>query len=222
MTILVGLRCQEGVVIGSNSSATFTAPSINTIEQPTKKVIITADKVIVAGTGQHGLGQRFNALVEKAWSEKVFSGTNTTPLEIAKHLTAAGMKDFIETSVSKGEYGALVAFPCGKKFCLCEFAIKDFQPELKDENIWYVSMGSGQPIADPFLGLLRRVFWKDSPPRLSEGIFAVTWTLQQAIELNPGGIKGPSQIALLSADETGDLRARLLDNAELDEHLDSV
>ena len=222
MTILVGLRCQEGVVIGSDSSATFTTPSIHTIEQPAKKVTIIENKVIVAGAGQVGLGQRFNAVVEKAWSEKFFSGTNTTPLEIAKRLSAAGINDFVETSAPKGEYGALVAFPCGKKFCLCEFAIKDFQPELKDENIWYVSMGSGQTIADPFLGLLRRTFWKDSPPKLNEGIFAVTWTLEHAIELNPGGIKGPSQIAVMSANESGDLLARLLDDAELGEHIDNV
>ena len=223
MTILVGLRCQEGVVIGSDSSATFTTtPSIPTIEQPTKKVTIIANKVIVAGAGQVGLGQRFNAVVEKAWGEGTFRGTNNTPLEIAKRLCVAGIKDFAETSGPKGNYGALVAFPCGKKFCLCEFAINDFQPELKDENIWYVSMGSGQPIADPFLGLLRRVFWNESLPRLNEGIFAVTWTLQHAIELNPGGINGPPQIAVLSPDENGDLLARLLDDAELAEHLDNV
>ena len=221
MTILVGLRCREGVVIGSDSSATFTTPSVNTIEQPTKKVIIIADKVIVAGTGQVGLGQRFNTVVERAWGEGTFKGTRI-PLDIAKRLCAAGIKDFTETTVPKGQYGALVAFPCGKIFCLCEFAISDFQPELKDENIWYVSMGIGQPIADPFLGLLRRVFWKDSPPRLNEGIFAVTWTLHHAIELNPGGIKGPMQVAVLSANEKGDLLARLLDDAELSEHIDNV
>ena len=101
MTILVGLRCQEGIVIGSDSSATFTTPSIHTIEQPTKKVAIIANKVIVAGAGQVGLGQRFNAVVEKAWSEKFFSGTNTTPLEIAKRLSAAGINDFVETSAPK-------------------------------------------------------------------------------------------------------------------------
>ncbi len=223
MTVLVGLKCRGGVVVGSDSSATFTTstPNFNTIEQPTKKVFVIDNKVIVAGTGQIGLGQRFSAAVEKAWNEGAFKGTST-PLEIAKRLCAAGIKDFGETSVIKGQYGALVAFPCGKKYCLCEFSVSDFQPELKDENIWYVSMGSGQTIADPFLGLLRRVFWKDSPPELNEGIFAVTWTLHHAIELNPGGIKGPSQIAVLSPDMKGDLRARLLDDAELAEHQDNV
>ena len=223
MTILVGLRCQEGVVIGSDSSATFTvAPTFNTIEQRVKKVFVIEDKVIVAGTGQVGFGQRFNAVIEKAWNDGAFKGTDNTPLEIAKRLCALGISDFPETSAPKGKYGALVAFPCGKKYCLCEFGTPDFQPELKDENIWCVAMGSGQPIADPFLGLLRRVFWKDSPPKLSEGIFAVAWTLQHAIELNPGGINGPAQIGTLSASRGGELVARLLDDAELAEHLDSV
>lgn len=224
MTLIVGLRCQDGVVIGSDSSTTFTTsiPNLNTIEQPTKKVSIIENKIIVAGTGQVGLGQRFNATVEKSWGEGIFKGTNNTPLEIAKRLCAAGIKDFAETQARPGQYGALVAYPCGKKYCLCEFSVSDFQPELKDEKIWYVSMGSGQSIADPFLGLLRKVFWKSSPPKLPEGIFAVAWTLQHGIELNSGGINGPWQIAVLTPDDKADLRARLLDDAELAEHVDNV
>ena len=39
-------------------------------------------------------------------------------------------------------------------------------------------------ITDPFLALMRNVYWKDDLPTLNEGAFAVTWTLEHAIETN--------------------------------------
>lgn len=57
MTILVGLLCKEGIVIGADSSATFGSAQFRTIEQPTDKIEIIDNQIIVAGTGQIGLGQ---------------------------------------------------------------------------------------------------------------------------------------------------------------------
>ena len=48
-------------------------------------------------------------------------------------------------------------------------------------------MGSGQPITDPFLALMRSIFWGDGLPTVQDGTFAVTWALEHAIEVNPGG-----------------------------------
>ena len=50
----------------------------------------------------------------------------------------------------------------------------------------------------------------------------MTWALDHAIELNPGGINGPSQIAILTRDDGNLLSARLLDDYEVAEHLNSV
>lgn len=218
MTVLVGLLCKDGIVIGTDSAATFSAGQSRTIEQTTQKIDIIGDRVIVAGTGQIGLGQRFTAVVRKAWDEKLFRDND---IDIAKTLCAKGIEDFSSTHAPMGQFGCLVAYPTGNKANLCEFAISDFQPELKTDRLWYVSMGSGQPICDPFLGLMRKVFWKDGLPTHQDGIFAVTWAIQHAIELNPGGINGPVQIAVLSTTK-GELRARLLTDAELSEHINNV
>jgi hypothetical protein len=40
MTILIGVVCEDGIVIGADSSATFSAGQIPTIEQPIKKVYV--------------------------------------------------------------------------------------------------------------------------------------------------------------------------------------
>lgn len=218
MTILIGVLCQDGIVVGTDSSATFSTCRTPTIEQKCRKIEIIDGHVIVAGTGAVGLCQRFTAIVEEHWTAKKFR--EKTPIQISKELCALGITDFQSTAAPK-DFGALVAFSANGKFSLCEFAVKDFQPELKTENLWYVAMGSGQNIADPFLGLMRHVFWKDTPPRLSGGIFSVLWALNHTIELNPGGINGPSQIAILLKTKDG-FQARMLDSAELSEHEDNV
>jgi len=122
------------------------------------------------------------------------------------------------TYLKPGQYAALVAFPCQKHPHLCEFYSTDFQPELKeDKRLWFVSLGSAQSITDPFLGFIRRAFWKSGVPSVSDAIFAVTWTLQHAIDLNTGGVNGPIRVAVLEKRE-GVYSARLLDSEELQEH----
>jgi 20S proteasome alpha/beta subunit len=214
MTAIVGVYCKDGVVIGSDSSATFTAGQYGTIEQPTKKIDILGN-VIVAGTGQIGLGQRFCAVVKKAWDEKKFQNSE---IEVAKYLCSNGIKDFASTEAKRGEYGALVAFPIMSQFHLCEFSIVDFQPEMKNDRLWYVSMGSSQPITDPFLAFIRQVYWNEGLPTVNEAMFAVTWTLDHAISINPGGVNGPIQMAVLEKMKKDKLEARFVETSELDEH----
>ena len=221
MTVLVGILCKDGVVVGTDSAATFSSGRTNTIEQPTKKIDIVDGRVIVVGTGQVGLGQRFHAIVEKAWREKIFS--KLSAIDAGKYLSAEGIKDFSSTHLKfSGQYGALVAFPCQHKPCLVEFAPTDFQPEMKTPHLWYVSMGNAQGIADPFLGIARQVFWDDDGlPTCKEATFVVTWILSAAIALNVGGVNGPMQIAVLQS-EAGTFSVRTVEDAELQGHQDNV
>ena len=220
MTVVVGICCSDGVVVGADSAVTFgIGPQIRTIEQLAQKIDIVGNSVIVAGTGEIGLGQRFTAIVNQAWEEKIFEHL---PITVGRALSKTAIDDFNLTHAKLGNFGALVAFPSKSGTQLCEFALHNFQPELKiPKRVWYVSIGSGQPIVDPFLGLIRRVFWEDEAPSYREAIFAVTWALTHAIDVNPGGIQGPISLAVL-AQGKGGLHARLLDEDELSEHIDSV
>jgi hypothetical protein len=216
MTILVGVRCKDGIVVGTDSAATFAvSPQLRTIEQPgIKKIHIISGRVIVASTGEIGLAQRFCKIVTEAHEAKAFQ---KDPIEVGRYLAEKAVHDFATTKADRGSYGALVAFPCGNGSELCEFATSNFQPELK-RDIWYVSMGSGQPIADPCLGFIRQTFWTDgAPPSIEDGVFAVVWTLAQAIRLNPGGINDPKQVATLTG-VGGKAVARSLITEEIAEH----
>lgn len=224
MTAIVGVRCPDGVVIGADSALTVSASSREPIiEQKTeKKIQIIGGRVIVAASGFTGHTKRFVNVVETMWRDKEFE--NKTSLQIAKQLSAKGIADFAETHVSrKFEFDTFVAYPARDGPTLCELAGGvEFQPDIKtlDES-WCTSIGKGIPLTEPFLALLRSVFWSDGPPNVQGGIFTVMWTLMHAVELSPGGIRDPIWIAVL-ASKRGQYKARLLESSELEEHRDVV
>ena len=219
MTAIVGILCQNGVVIGTDSSATFSAGQVRTIEQPMEKLHIAGDRVITVGSGQVGLAQRFQTIVQKSLTDGIF---NSTASNIAKHLSKTTVEDFAYTYAPKGEYAALVAFPAEGNFHLCEFAQADFQPEFKTNLLWYVSLGITQHITDSLLALMREVFWQAGPPTVNGGIFVTTWTLDHAVAVNPGGVNSPVRIAILSQDNTGELKAEILNDTVLGEHRQNI
>lgn len=225
MTAIVGIRCKDGVVIGADSSATFgDGGGRGVIEQSTsRKIEIIGESVIVAGTGAVGHMQRFTQVVQNLWSQKHFQGK--TEIDIGKMLASSGINDFNQTGAMNNlQFAAMVAYPANDQPSLCELPGGPgiFQPEIKKvDDLWFASTGSGQVITDPFLALLRKVYWPDAAPSVQGGVFMAMWALQHACEVNPGGINLPVKIAVLDRGK-GKLRARMLEEAQLAEHLNMV
>jgi hypothetical protein len=144
-------------------------------------------------------------------------------LQLAVQISRNMIENMKATFLQPGQVGVLVALSCQNRFHLCEFALADFQPEMKTADTWFVSMGSGQMITDPFFGLLRRTLFRHAQPTLPEGGLAAYWALHNAIDLNTGGINGPIQLAILEhpvADAP--FKARLLGEDELAEHAGAI
>jgi 20S proteasome alpha/beta subunit len=223
MTVLVGIRCKNGLVIGADSSATFgDGERTRTIEQLTdKKIAIIGENFIVAGTGYVGHHQRFVALINEHYDKGTF--LNKPYTEIAKLISNLAINEFASTQSPKQLYSAMVGFSCKSEPYLYEYSgPASFQPEMKDPNdMWFASMGSGQSIADPFLALFRQIFWQGSLPNLQGGIFTALWALVHACEVNPGGIKEPIHICVI--ERSGQkFKARKLSEDELLEHRNMV
>lgn len=219
MTSIVGILCKDGVVIGADSSVTFSAGEHRTIEQSAEKIEIFGEKVIIAGTGAIGLSQRFSAIVSDYVSKnKLNKGSH---LDVAKDLCGTAIKDFQSTLLQKCNYGVLSAFPSIGKPYLCEFGLLDFQPEFKTEENWFASMGSVQHITDSFLAFLRSIFWENEQPNVNEGMFAAKWTLDHAVAVNAGGVNAPVRIAVL--EKIGEkFIARKVPEEEIDEHQNMI
>ena len=87
----------------------------------------------------------------------------------------------------------------------------------------FVSIGSGDFQADPFLAFVKRVVWDDKQPEaIDDGVFGVLWAMQHVIEVNAGlGVGGSPVIATLQlVDELweADIRKGPL----LDQHLQRI
>ena len=217
MTVLVGVRCTDGVVIGADSMATSVAGVNPLAGFPTDKLSIIDGKVILAGTGAVGLGQRFQAIVDSHWKKKTFQ---KSCVECTKLLSANTINDFQSTGLRPTQhgygFGALVAAPMEKRAELVEFGVADFQPERKDGKLNFVTMGSGQLLADPFMAFLSRVLWSGEQPDVKHALFGVYWALNHTIKYAPSGVGGPIKLATLQK-ANNDWSARILSSDELEE-----
>lgn len=222
MTVIVGIRCSDGVVIGTDSAMTFgPSPQYPTIEQRNReKIHIVDNKIIVAGTGHIGLGQRFIENIEGLWEAKAFK--EETAIGIGRKIAVRAVEDFASTKVNSGEYGALVAVPNRHSAELIEFQPYNLQPEVKTAVNWYASMGIAQPVADPLLGFVRTTFWGDEAPNRQDGVFAATLVLKLACRMSPTGVSEPLQMAILYPEKGAQLKASLLTEEELLEHEQGV
>lgn len=233
MTLIIGIQCHDGVVVGADGAATLGALGMRTVRQPVRKLTIIDGRVIVGVSGPVGLGQRYVHEVETLWSGKKLSGKK--PVEamtvIRDALWTHAEKELKAASVAAQVLGpqlaaqsalahALVAYPAAKEPCLIQFS-EQCCPELADPNLPFVAIGIGQPIADPFLAFLREIFWPNRLPSVNDGIFATLWTLRHAIATNPGGVADPIQIAVLEK-SGGDWGGKILGDAELREHDEAI
>lgn len=218
MTVLVGVRCTNGVVIGADSAATSAIGNFHLLKMTADKIVIVGDRIIVAGTGQVGLGQRFAAIVKQAHDSKLFQ---RSIVEVVKSLSASAINDFASTSAPKSEYGALLAAPTDDAAQLVEFAVKDLQPEIKTSKLNFVSMGSGQALAEPFVSFVSRTFWNAQPPDVQSGVFGVHWALAHTIKCAPGGVGDPIAIATLTKGPKG-WKAELLSEEVLGEQKEHI
>ncbi len=230
MTLLVGILCTDGVVIAADQAMSFGDGQQTTIVHKACKIDIISERVIVAGTGQVGLGQRWHDTVRAAYAGTAkLKDTRVSPFsdsatqtDLYRRLCALGLQDFVSTNVQTSQFGALVAYGDKNGPSLCEFAVKDFQPELKSPKAWFVSMGSGQRLADAYLALVRDAFWDGKQPTLEQAEFAAVWVMKRSIDASVGGVALPINIAVIAPDEKRHFAAHMLDEDRLDEHLEAV
>ena len=227
MTLIIGLKCSDGIVVGSDGAATLgNIAGLRTVMQPVPKLTIIKDKIIVGVSGPVGLGQLYcdrvdqvsNSLRDDQGPEvcRKLRGAFLQDAEITFKVAALATQIMGPSAQVGALHQTLVALATRGTPHLIQF---DYQcaPEMATDDLPFVAIGSGQSIADPFLAFLRRVFWKGCLPTIPEGGFAVMWTLMHAIRTAPGGIAEPIHLALLEMKGTQP-SARLLDDKELKEH----
>lgn len=221
MNLVVGLLCEDGVVVGAAASDASRAGACDAREPLPANTFVVRNDLILGGSGRVGLGQRFADVVGAIRSDSRFQ--EWPALAITKTICAEAVDDFASTRCDRAPFGALLALVACDGFQLCEFAAGDLQPELKTADRWFASMGTGKPIADRFLAFLQRIFLTSSPPGLTEGTLAATWALDYTVGLGSGVGTASEQIAVLAEEGPGlPLTARTLTKIEIADCLAEV
>ena len=233
MTLVIGIKCTTGLVLGADGAASLGAMGQMTALQPTKKLFLLENKAIYGGAGFVGLSQRIEAKVkgrvthfsnqDKAeimadlrkhvWTEildQEFKVAQATAPVVGNQVAgAACLNAWLIAGVAKNKEPFLIQFDHAAN------------PEAASDNLPFVAIGSGQTLADPFLAFIRRIFWPARLPTLAEGEFAVWWALHHAIKASPGGVANPKQLMVLQKD--GDkFTPHELTDEECKEHEEAV
>lgn len=232
MTLILGIKCSDGIVLGADGAATFGSLGQSTIRQPVRKLTVLAGCVVAGVSGPIGMSQRICGEIENLWIAQAFKGKKpfqamTTISETIRphivselQIAATARQVLGPVAVNSALTATVVALPISKSLSLFQFD-QQGSPEEATNDLPFVAVGSGQPIADPFLAFLRRVFWPNRAPKLSEGEFAAVWCLEHAIQTHPGGVADPKQIVILEKSGS-DFAARELGDPELQEHLEAI
>jgi hypothetical protein len=230
VTLILGIRCTGGVVLGSDGAVTSAWLGQPTIQQQTVgKIHVVSGSVLVGVSGPVGLGQR----IELEFKRQLDSGriAGRSAVEVGAILRTAFWtnvlsQEFLVASALQPVLGGLaqqdalcailIALPAGDRTELIQFD-HTASPEVASDELPFATIGVGQTIADPFLAFIKRIFWPTRLPSLAEGTFAALWTLRHAISVHPGGVAKPISLYNL-AKETAGWKAKRLDDKDLAEH----
>lgn len=223
MTLIVGVICRDGVVIGADSVAT-TVTSVE--QQVSDKITIDEDNVIIACSGSAGLSQLIKEELSGRWHE-------FKQLRYARDARNA----ISDSMYSQIQPAAERAKSTGRTFGGCEILVAmaiDHRPTLFQFNARadsieitsefpFVSIGSGSNKADPFLAFVKRILWSDEAPNSTRlGIFGVLWTLQHVSTVSPIlGVGEPHWIVVLERQGTHWMATKL-GKGELLEHRQAI
>ena len=74
MTLLIGILCSDGIVIGSDGAATYGKLGSPTIVQPMSKISIKNGCMIMGVSGPVGLGQSITSEISKCYTSGKLKG----------------------------------------------------------------------------------------------------------------------------------------------------
>lgn len=215
MTVVVAFLCRDGAVIASDSMLTTAMGQMPIAHLNGLKVDVLDGNQVFAFAGDQGLGARFRFMANA--NHAVLPQT-THPIDYPLFLTQNVVQQFQSTGIGGAiNLATVLAYPhpTGHQCCVFEGAI---QPRLLDQAHFFVAFGSGKLAADPFLRFLVDIFSPNSPPTVREAVFLAAWTVEHVIQTNPGGVAGPTRIAVLQGDGHGGWKAEQLASSEIEEH----
>ena len=218
MTLIIGVKCRDGIVIGADSISTF---GTDIEQEVSNKIEYLAEDSLIGSAGAVGLSQLIKERLRDSW-ETVRGQENKADArsEIQKVMWAEVRSALVHAEDASDILGqkvfssalcsSLLAFPFRDEHVLLSYNQIAQSEEITCEAP-FKSIGSGSLQADPFLAFLKRIFWKDSAPeKTTDGVLSILWTLDHVSRVNAGlGVGGRPNVFILSKGQDAWLAERL-------------
>lgn len=217
MTIVVGIKCVDGIVLGCDSMLTvggFAQQSGQKIH-----VLNCAPQQLYAFSGDLSFAERFRAIAA-ACSNHI--NTSLHMLDYATTIGSAVVKNFSATGLDplKVELITALAFVRNGEPELCEFT-RGSQPRFLDAHHYRCVFGSGAVAATPFLKFLTDTLLPNRQPTLAEGKLLAAWAIKYSIDTLSGSVGGPIDMATIEKNG-GSWILREYDQQEVQEALQAI
>ena len=184
MTLIVGLKCEDGIVLGADSAATLgDVTGLTTVLQPVSKLHIVRNQAVLGVSGPVGIGQmyldRLGGVVPRIRDQNPVTAARMLrdafleDAQVALKVTAMAQQVVGAATAGRAVlHSTVVAVAPNRRPELIQF---DYlcSPEIATNDLPFVTIGSGKNLADPFLAFIRQIFWPTRLPTLAEGRFAV-------------------------------------------------
>lgn len=214
------------MVVAADRQATHGALGAMTVAQPVTKIAMLEGKVLFATSGPRGLGQQLTSVVENRAGQLANQKYHSSIKKVQTDIRAVLEPAFQTAGMAAGVMGQAAANEalCGS---LLAANFKDgvklveFSPtggvESSDDELVFVSVGSGKQCADTFLGFLKDIFGQDGFPTIKAATLAAYWTIMHAIKMKILGVGYNADVFVLEA-SSPEYIARQLSDDELLEH----
>jgi 20S proteasome alpha/beta subunit len=228
MTLLVGICCDEGIVLAADQQASRApAGGSPTVGSPMTKITEIKERRALFGfSGYTGLGHQLGAAIEAVLDLTQTQIQAVAVLQQAARgviIPAMQVANIARSIIPNAQMEAI----CGS-FLATRFAdglqLFEISPQGGFDPISAINwacIGSGQPNADPFMSFLWNVFWADRSPNLQEAIVTAYWAAKTTIESRAPGVGYDVDVFILS-EAGGAFGTSQLSRAELDESEDFI
>lgn len=217
MTVVLGLLCEGGAILGADSAATSTTASIPLCESAVTKIaLLGGGDAALACSGSLDAAQSVadalgrlsvnNSTTEATLAEDIRKQLRSL-MRPTIELAAAGrsswphpdwLQDMARQTVGSGVYLRALKGQ-GKAWRPCVVGWEGLQVEYCEASgVYYQSCGSGSLFSHPTMSVLKRRLFSNKLPTIPAGTLAVYYTLREVIESRAGGgVGGPLDLAVL-------------------------
>ena len=243
MTVLIGLLCSNGAVLGADRAVTHTDSSkMPVAEGELQKItVFEGGRAAVAISGNVGGGQLVVDSLRK-FSDETAGGASKSRTEAValdtirealqqrsndylrafKELGFQGLpasewiKDASKKVIGSGIYIRGVGSGGKCRPCVVTFD-GGYEVEHLQDGVPFSAAGTGSHFAIPYMLMLRELLFLKVLPDVDQGMKAVYWALDATIRARAGfGVGQGIDLAVLQATMDGSFRVRLLVQGELE------